>query len=351
MTQNVMFNKEDDVIKKKLQNPISSIFIERNFTLNNRIEYANNFIKHFSLKSLDNFIIIKKNNYIYKDLHLNKRIGSESNYGAIYEVLYGIKPKLYIVAAKLICINVSNNKEIRIFKKVTNVILKKKTIHFPIMYFTSKITKSPMMINSMLPSALSSCNKFHIVFNEMFTGDLKMLMKSKKHNLLFVRNAITQIFLSISNFSHYTGNLHNDAHWGNFLYHKIKPGGFFYYKINNIDVYLENIGYIWVIWDYGFAKKISSSNVHKDYSRIIHAFYPYLYNGWIPDKIYKNADKDKGIDFALKVTKEIRNISYFDESIKSKKYLIHKILLDLYPELLIKPDDSLIINTIPYIIQ
>jgi hypothetical protein len=353
---NAMFDKKDDNIKNNLQSPIyknssSSIFIERNFSLNNRIEYANNFIKHFSLKSIANFIIIKKDNYIYKNLHLNKRIGSESNYGAIYEVSYGVKPKLYIIAAKLICINTSNNKEIRILKKVTKVLLEKKTIHFPIMYFTSKIEKTPIMINSLLPSALAPCNNFHIVFNEMFSGDLKMLMKSKKHSLTFVRNTITQIFFSISNFSYYTGALHNDAHWGNFLYHKIKPGGFFYYKINDVDVYLENIGYIWVIWDYGFAKKITSENVHKDYSRIIHAFYPYLYNGWIPDKIHKDVKQDKGIDFGLKVSKEIKNISYYDESIEYKKYLIHKILLDLYPELLLKPNESLIINKEPYIIQ
>jgi hypothetical protein len=326
-------------------------FVERSFSIDNRIEYANNFIKHLSLKSLGDFIIVNKNDYFYKDLHINKRIGSESNYGAVYQVLYGIKPKQYIVAAKLICLNASNNKEVTILKKITKIILNKKTIHFPIMYFTHKINKTPTMVNSMLPSALSPCNTFHIVFNEMFSGDLKMLMKSKKHDVSFVKNTITQIFFSISNFSHYTGNIHKDAHWGNFLYHKVKPGGYFYYKLNNQDVYLENIGYIWVIWDYGFAKKLTTSNVHKDYSRIIHAFYPYLYNGWIPDKLYKNPTTDEGITFSLQVYNSIKHISYFDGSIESKKTLIHKILLDLYPALLIKPDEALIINKKPYIIQ
>ena len=38
-----------------------------------------------------------------------------------------------------------------------------------------------------------------------FSGDLKMLMSSKKQTTTFMKNAITQIFFSISNFSHYTG--------------------------------------------------------------------------------------------------------------------------------------------------
>lgn len=339
--------------KKKLDDDKSDTnsFVKRTFLLENRIIYANNFIKYFSSKSLGEFIIIKRNNYIYKNLQINKRIGSESNHGAAYRVLYGVRPKEYIVAAKLLCNSTSNNKEIRILKKVTNIILKKETIHFPIMYFTHQLSKTPTMSNSLLPSALSDCNVFHIVFNEMFSGDLKMIMKKKKHDLTFVMNTVTQIFFSISNFSHYTGNIHKDAHWGNFLYHKIKPGGYFHYKVNNLDVYLENIGYIWVIWDYGFAKKMTSSNVHKDYSRVIHAFYPYLYNGWIPDNIHTYPENDKGIMYALSISKSIKHISYNDGNIQSKKTLIHNILLDLNPNLLIKPKDALIINKKPYIIQ
>jgi hypothetical protein len=343
--------------KNKMNNLASPIytlkqsFVERNYSLENRIAYANNFIKHLRLKSLGDFIIIQKHNYIYKDLHIKTQIGTESKHGAVYQVLYNVKPNQYIVAVKLLCVNTTNNKEISIFKKVSKVVLAKKTIHFPIIYFTHKIIKTDSMPNSMLPSVLRKCNSFHSVFNELFAGDLKMIMSKKKQQLPFIKNAITQIFFSISNFSHYTKYIHNDAHWGNFLYHKIKPGGFFYYKVNNLDVYVENIGYIWVIWDYSYAKKITSSNVTTDYSRIIHAFYPYLLDGWIPQKIHKDVYDDKGIDFALQLRKNIKMLEYYDETVESMKTAIHKVLLDLYPELLIKPDDSLIINTIPYIIQ
>jgi hypothetical protein len=35
-----------------------------------------------------------------------------------------------------------------------------------------------------------------------------------------------------------------------FLYHKIKKGGYFHYNIYGKDYYLENLGYLWIIWDF-----------------------------------------------------------------------------------------------------
>lgn len=332
-------------MENKIASPIS--FEERTFVLDNRIKYANNFMKHFVSTSIGDFIILKKDKYSYKNLLLNKKIGSKSKYGSVYSVTYGIKPKKYIVAAKLICINESNSKELAILKKITEIILAKKTIHFPIMYFHKTIFKTTNMNSSLLPEVIKDCDNFYISFNEMFSGDLKMLMSSKKQTTTFMKNAITQIFFSISNFSHYTDFIHKDAHWGNFLYHKIEPGGYFYYKVNGIDVYLENIGFIWVIWDYGFAKKIKDDNVMRDYLRIIHSFYPKLYGGWIPNNIVYNI---KDINFALNVSRSLRVLSYNRDSYKTKKKQVHNILFDLYPELLIKPDESLIINKKPYII-
>jgi hypothetical protein len=322
-------------------------FEDRTFVLDNRIKYANNFMKHFTSHSIGDFIILKKDKYSYKNLLLNKQIGSKSKYGAVYLVTYGIKPKKYIVAAKLICINESNSNELAILNEITKIILAKKTIHFPIMYFHTTISKTTDMKSSLLPEVISYCDNFYISFNEMFSGDLKMLMSSKKQTTTFMKNAITQIFFSISNFSHYTGFIHKDAHWGNFLYHKIEPGGYFYYKVNGVDVYLENIGFIWVIWDYGFAKKIKDDNVMRDYRRIIDAFYPKLYGGWIHNNIVYNI---KDIDFALNVSRSLRVLSYNKDSYKTKKKQVHYILFNLYPELLIKPDEALIINKKPYII-
>jgi hypothetical protein len=85
----------------------------------------------------------------------------------------------------------------------------------------------------------------------------------------------------------------------------------------------------------------------RDYRRIIHSFYPKLYGGWIPNNITYNT---KDIDFALNVSRSLRVVSYNRDSYKTKKKQVHNILFNLYPELLIKPDESLIINKKPYII-
>lgn len=44
---------------------------------------------------------------------------------------------------------------------------------------------------------------------------------------------------------------HNDLHAGNVLVHKIKPGGYFLYKINNKNYYVPNLGYVFLLWDFG----------------------------------------------------------------------------------------------------
>jgi predicted unusual protein kinase regulating ubiquinone biosynthesis (AarF/ABC1/UbiB family) len=60
-------------------------------------------------------------------------------------------------------------------------------------------------------------------------------------------------------FHYYTNNYHCDTHTGNFLFHKIKPGGYFHYNIYGKDYYLENQGYLWVVWDFGLIEPFQNS--------------------------------------------------------------------------------------------
>ena len=76
-------------------------------------------------------------------------------------------------------------------------------------------------------------------------------------------------------FQYYLSMFHNDAHHGNFLFHKIEKGGYFHYRIYNVDYYIKNEGYIWLIWDFGLVKKFEKNNsasIIRDYRRIINAF-------------------------------------------------------------------------------
>ena len=78
-----------------------------------------------------------------------------------------------------------------------------------------------------------------------------------------------------------------DCHPGNFLYHKIKAGGYFHYNFFGVDYYLENVGFLWVIWDFDLSKTlIEAMDIYKikknsnDYLRILSAYMPYKNFGY-----------------------------------------------------------------------
>ena len=85
---------------------------------------------------------------------------------------------------------------------------------------------------------------------------------------------------------------HGDCHNGNFLYTKIKSGGCFHYKINGINYYIENIGYKWMIWDYGNTRKLSELTkitFFNDY-RFINLFFRKFDKVMNESKEFKNND-------------------------------------------------------------
>lgn len=60
------------------------------------------------------------------------------------------------------------------------------------------------------------------------------------------------------------GYLHLDAHWNNILIQKVPPGGYWIYQIANKNYYIKNLGYICILWDFGWADFIRSTVVDKD---------------------------------------------------------------------------------------
>ena len=96
--------------------------------------------------------------------------------------------------------------------------------------------------------------------------------KIKSNELVF--NALAQIFMSIYYFHIVLGMQHNDTHFGNFLYHKIELGLNFKYTLDTgVNFYIKNIGYLWVINDFGLAKPLTTSNkisqILADYKTIL----------------------------------------------------------------------------------
>lgn len=118
---------------------------------------------------------------------------------------------------------------------------------------------------------------FNVVYNlhhncllcALATGDLSTFMSVYiKYDVM--KNCLQQIILAIFSFHQHTEMTHNDCHHGNFIYHRIPKGGFFWYKFRGEDIYIENLGYIWMINDFDMATE--DSNYTADYLTGIEAF-------------------------------------------------------------------------------
>ena len=290
------------------------------------------------------------------NIKIVKKIGTESIYGAIYLSKGSNVGELFRFASKIMKRNKSNYTEILILTRLSNLVISKKNPHFPIMYHNFECTV--LAKNTNLPKFAKN-SEYFINLNELANGDLKMFMHKEFSNSKLTNNALAQIYISILSF-HSLGYSHNDAHWGNFLYHKINPGGYIRYDINGKELYLENVGYLWVIWDYGFAIQLDKKDIKetiKDYYRILGAFENQIGNpnvgGWVPSNCPITADtrvlaryiKNELLYFMManKVPKITCDNEIFDNLIDNTKLFIKKADL---------PTNSAIINNNnPYIIN
>ena len=91
--------------------------------------------------------------------------------------------------------------------------------------------------------------------NELADGDLKMYLEKKTHiwNPALVTNCLFQIAAGLYSLEKFYDLTHNDLHFGNILVHEVKPGGFWHYKIDGANYYVPNMGYLFVLWDFGMA--------------------------------------------------------------------------------------------------
>ena len=181
--------------------------------------------------------------------------------------------------------------------------------------------------------------------NELVSGNFKNFLNSAYINSDLLLNALQQILISILAFHHFTNGLfHNDCHYKNFLFHRIKPGGYFHYKIYGKDVYIKNLGYLWIIWDFGLARKESEYTKRRleDYFRITSFFLKYNNNLYFNDK---DADLIKIVNNILEFKQTFYRLFnnsdqlFMEELFKIPKLFSFKI-----------PIKSKIVNKSPYII-
>lgn len=84
-------------------------------------------------------------------------------------------------------------------------------------------------------------------------GDLKEWCKSYRTGSEWMIMYF-QVFTGLYSMQKYFNIRHHDLHWGNVLVHEVKPGGYYKYIIDSVVYYIPNNGYIFTLWDFGYAR-------------------------------------------------------------------------------------------------
>lgn len=91
------------------------------------------------------------------------------------------------------------------------------------------------------------------LYNEYATfGDFYKWAKMDHSHEIWM-NALFQILVGLYAIKKYYNMHHTDFHTGNILVHKVKPGGYWIYTINRKNYHVPNLGYIFLLSDFGFA--------------------------------------------------------------------------------------------------
>jgi len=360
-------------------------FVNRVTTnINDREVYFRKLIKHLKVdvnnkNNCLEYTGTKDGKPVFKigdNIILKNQIGTEGSFGIVY--LGGFKDlqgKLYKYAIK-VAKTVDVEKEILILQKLRTALLNHTSPHFPFLYAVlhcesivegfSNVSKAK--INT-FPSLLKKAYKYYsnvydssikVILNELANGDLKAFIHIYYNNDNLMKNTLIQTVLSLFSFYMITGMYHLDCHWGNFLYHKIKPGGYIHYKIEGNDYYLENLGYLWVIWDFGIAMPLTNKSITSmstDISLLLRAFVTTETMGFLKAHKY-NPEFNNNVKsllsnyMSINNTKVLYNLSYSREGMKLMVSSLFKDFAKLGWISTTPPSDKkLIINDKPYVIS
>jgi hypothetical protein len=263
-------------------------------SINKYIKSQANYDPNNCFKFDDNIIAIGNDDNKKNRIILDKKIGNVSKYGIVFLSHFKhANGKISTFTTKIVDSSKNyNHIEAYVLQKLTELNVRKKICpNFPICY---GVLQCDNLFKEQYNVSLNQLNykRLLFTFNELADNDLATLLNSRNYTSKILLNALSQIFMAIMFFNKYIEAYHRDSHAGNFLYHKIKPGGYFHYNINGTDYYIENLGYLWVIWDFGLIipfKKLNYPNNEKHlYDKKIPINHDYIYillKGFINTKI------------------------------------------------------------------
>ena len=259
---------------------------------------------------------------------LLKKIGTESSYGSVYLSVIKRHSKIKFIT-KIQVFTYDAMKEIRYLKLLTKYAYLNKNIHLPIIYNTitcDYFNKNNNKLPENLLKKSNNINSYNSLFVELANGDLNNFLKTyKKINIDLIHNILAQCFIGILTL-HNNNIIHNDTHIGNFLYFNIYKKGCFKYTYKDLIFYIENIGFNWVIWDFGLSKDLNHIHLSmrikyiiKDYITLLKSFIKHLINAGIYDN-----------DDMIEIKKYINN-NFVNEYIFFKLLIKNNLLFSKNP--------------------
>jgi hypothetical protein len=300
-----------------------------NNVLDRYVKYQNiNSIINDKIKNAKNKCLypIKNGAYTLNDvILLYKRLGIESADGSVYLSQIKDKKNIYKFATKIQLLTSESYKELKYLDLLTNIAIKTKNIHLPLMYNNlecSYFNKEDKLLPSNLrDEKYKYINSYFSTFVELANGDLGTYINDNIDKSTFTikdyNNALSQCFIGILT-CHINYIIHKDTHLYNFLYHIIQKNNTscFKYVFKDLVFYIENIGLNWVIWDFGRSDDITflkNNNYINDYLVLLETLID-------EDEIISN--KYKSYLFEI-----YNGIKSFNRDYDLIKYLLEKKLL------------------------
>ena len=219
-------------------------------------------------------------------------------------------------------------KKLKITKGVKSVMLNAKPEDVYHIFYTTRIFNYPSLIEIVANTLTNQlvlqniCPHYALnyhwnydnntinLYNEYATfGDFYKWAKMDHSHEMWM-NALFQISAGLYAIKKHYNMHHTDFHTGNILVHKVPPGGYWTYTINRKNYYVPNLGYIFLLSDFGFS--------------------------WIPNKLFVEWHYKDKLSNLTKVGLEFYDLLILIESIRDID--LPQSFLDVLETMFTKPE-------------
>ena len=169
-------------------------------------------------------------------------------------------------------------------------------------------------------------DKIISIYNEYVNSKDFHYWASKTRSTKLWFNAIFQIMIGLITMKRHYNMSHTDFHTKNILVQKVKAGGYWEYIIDGNSYYLPNLGYVFLIHDFGFS--------------------------WIPKKMYMKWHYNATLSYLTKSGKEFYDMATFLSIIlNSKDILIPESVKETLQEVFFEEELDLLFTKEYYVNQ